>query len=56
MPTLIENLKKNYKTILIVISCIIMLPIINLIIEMIFTYGQYIGTFIRNIVENGACF
>lgn len=53
MPTLI---KENYKTILAILVTIICLPLINTVVQIIFTYGTYVGTFVRNIVENGACF
>lgn len=53
MPTLI---KENYKNIIITSLIIFTLPIINLIIHMIYTYGTYVGTFIRNIDKFGACF
>lgn len=56
MSTLKSLTKKNYKDILLVASVMILMPVISLITEIIYHYGTYVGTFIRNIVENGACF
>ena len=56
MSNIKSILKENYKNIIIVACTVIMLPVISLITEIIYHYGTYVGTFIRNIVENGACF
>ena len=50
---------KQHKKIIIIIAAIILIPfvmpIIELLIKMIFTVGQYIGTNIRYIVESQMC-
>lgn len=56
MQLVIQNLKKYKKTILLTILVIFSIPLIGTLIDIIFTYGNYIGTFIRNISENGVCF
>lgn len=56
MQVVIQNLKKYKKTILLTILVILSMPLIETLIKIIFTYGTYMGTFIRNISENGVCF
>ena len=56
MSNIKSILKEHYKNIIIVAGTVIMLPAISLITEIIYHYGTYVGTFIRNIVENVACF
>ena len=51
-----KSLKKYQKNILLGIVYLLSMPIIGVLIEIIFTYGNYVGTFIRNISENGMCF
>ena len=56
MQLVTQSLKKYKKAILLIILVIFSMPLIEILIKIIFTYGTYIGTFIRNISENGACF
>ena len=56
MQLVIQNLKKYKKAILLTILIILSIPLIETLIKIIFTYGTYVGTFIRNISENGMCF
>jgi len=56
MQLVIQNLKKYIKNVLLAILVILSMPLIGTLIKIIFTYGTYIGTFIRNISENGVCF
>ncbi len=54
MP-IIEIIKKNKKIILIIGTIALVLlfmPIISILIEIIFKYGTYVGSFIRNIGTN----
>ncbi len=53
---LVDNIKKNKKTIIGLTLLVICMPLIEVLIKIIFTYGTYVGTFIRNIAENGTCF
>ena len=53
---LVEYAKKYKNALLMLVVLILTLPIMGTLIEIIFTYGTYIGTFIRNISENGICF
>lgn len=52
MSTLIKN---NLKNILIVILTCILIPLMGIVINVIFTYGTYVGTYARNIIETGIC-
>lgn len=52
---LVENVKK-YKKIILVGILLIGMPLIEVLIKIIFTYGNYVGTFIRNVSEGGICF
>lgn len=52
MPTII---KENYKKILLTISLICAIPLISVIINVIYTYGAYVGTQARTIIETGIC-
>lgn len=56
MQIVIQNLKKYSKTILLTILVILSMPLIGTLIKIIFTYGTYVGSFIRNISESGVCF
>ena len=53
---LVEYTKKYKNALLLLLVSILTLPIIGTLIEIIFTYGTYVGTFIRNISEHGVCF
>lgn len=53
---LIESAKKYRKEIIGLSLLAICMPLIEVLIKIIFTYGTYVGTFIRNISENGVCF
>ena len=56
MQLVIENAKKYKNAILLTLCTLLTLPLVGTIIKIIFTYGTFVGTFIRNIAENGACF
>ena len=49
-------IKNNYKTILLVGISIILLPLIPIVTEIIFKFGNIVGTFIRAFGTNGICF
>jgi len=53
---LVEYAKKYKNVLLMLVVLVLILPIMGILTEIIFTYGTYIGTFIRNISENGICF
>jgi len=53
---IIQNIKKHRKDIALVTLLLISMPLIEILIKIIFTYGTYVGTFIRNISESGVCF
>lgn len=53
---ILDKIKKYKNDILLLSLLIISMPLIEILIKIIFTYGTYVGSFIRNIVENGACF
>lgn len=55
MPIL-ETVKKYKKEVIGITLFMIAMPITEILIKIIFTYGTYIGTFIRSIGEGGACF
>lgn len=55
MPIL-GTIKKYKKEVIGLALFVIAMPIIEILIKIIFTYGTYIGTFIRSISEGGACF
>lgn len=48
-------IKENYKKILLVILLILLLPVIEVVIKIITTYGNIVGTYARQIIENGIC-
>lgn len=52
----LDNIRKYKKSIVTVTLLLILMPIIGVLTKILFTYGTYIGTLIRNISENGACF
>lgn len=52
----LESVKKHKKTIILTTLLLISMPLLEILTKIIFTYGTYIGTFIRNISEQGACF
>ena len=54
--SLVENVKKYKKEILTVTALMIFMPLIEVLVKIIFTYGNIVGTFIRNVIENGVCF
>lgn len=52
----LDNIKKYKKNIIIGTLLVILMPIMGVLMKIIFTYGNYIGTLIRSISENGVCF
>jgi len=56
MPSCLNYVKNNYKTIFMIGIILLLLPLIPTIIEMIFQVGTYVGTWIRMIGTHGACF
>jgi len=53
---LITNVKKYKKEVLTLILIVFCMPLIEVLTKIIFTYGNIVGTFIRNVLENGICF
>lgn len=53
---ILDKIKKYKNDILLLSLLIISMTLIEILIKIIFTYGTYVGSFIRNIVESGACF
>lgn len=47
--------KDKVKEVLIVLAVILSIPLIGVITNVIFTYGNYVGTYARQIVEEGMC-
>ena len=50
-----NTLRKNYKLIIGIGVGLILLPLFPLMLEMIYSLGTYVGTFIRQIGTNGMC-
>lgn len=48
-------IKRNYKLIIGVMIFLVLLPLFPLIIEIIFTAGNFVGTMIRQIGTHGVC-
>ena len=55
MSTIILNIKKNYKIILLMLVVLICLPLMTALIDIIFTYGKYVGSYARVLIEKGVC-
>lgn len=55
MPTFL-NLKKYQQMLLLGFLFLISLPIVTTFVQILFTCGNYVGTIIRMIGENGVCF
>jgi hypothetical protein len=55
MPTIIKSNYKLLLGILILVLLPFIIPVFNLLIEIILSYGQLVGTFARQIVENRVC-
>ena len=55
MSNVITNIKKNYKTILLAILFLVCLPLITTLVDIIFTYGTYVGSYARVLIDNGPC-
>lgn len=58
MPVLdyIKKNKKNIIAITILLLTPFILPLLTTLIEIIYHYGTYVGTFIRSISTGGICF
>lgn len=56
MSTITKFVSKNYKDIAILLLVLFFMPIINVLIKIIFTYGTYFGTYARLIMEYGLNF
>ena len=56
MSTITKFVSKNYKDIAILLLVFFFMPIINVLIKIIFTYGTYFGTYARLIMEYGLNF
>lgn len=46
---------KKFLTITFIILGILLLPVIEILVKIIFAYGKYIGTFARHIIEGKIC-
>jgi type III secretory pathway component EscV len=55
MSNVITNIKKNYKTILLLVVFLVCLPLITTLVDIIFTYGTYVGSYARLIIDKGFC-
>ena len=56
MSTITKFVSKNYKDIAILLLVLFFMPIINVLIKIIFTYGTYFGTYAILIMEYGLNF
>lgn len=55
MRTLKEKLNNKFILVLIVLICILFLPIFEVLIKIIFSYGNLVGTYARYISEGKIC-
>jgi len=55
MSNIITNIKRNYKVILVTLLVLICLPLIETLVNVIFTYGTYVGSYARVLIDNGPC-
>lgn len=55
MPNIVANIKKNYRNLLILLLIVVSVPLWSTIIDVIFTYGTYVGSYARTIIDSGIC-
>lgn len=55
MQSILIKFKKHYKTILFIIVIPFLIPLINIIIQILFTSGNCLGTIIRRFSEGVIC-
>jgi len=55
MSNVITNIKKNYKVILLAILFLVCLPLMDTLVNIIFTYGTYVGSYARVLIDKGLC-
>lgn len=56
MPAIKKYIVRNYRNLILFSLVIFFMPIINVLIKIIFTYGTYLGTYARLIIEYGMNF
>lgn len=55
MQSVLNKLKKHYQTILLILIMPFIVPLINLIVEILFSGGSCLGTLIRRFSEGVIC-
>jgi hypothetical protein len=55
MSNIIHSVIKNKKIIVITLLTLLCLPLITTLVEIIFTYGTYVGGHARSLIEGKIC-
>lgn len=52
MSSVVNSIKKNYKNILVVVIALLLLPILDVIIKIVYIYGTCFGNYARILAEH----